>query len=320
MKLMITENEANRRLDKFLKSYLKNAPLSYIYKLIRKDVKVNGKKAGPDKMLNLGDELSLYISEEDERAFRGERKVTKQKRQFRIAYEDKNLLIVEKPFGLLTHGSEIEKKKTLTNQVIAYLIEKGDYDPAERAFSPAPVNRLDMNTTGLVIFGKDGNAVKSFNMMIRQRDHIKKYYLTVVKGELKKDLYLEGKLEKDRDENRVSIGQTGKDIETIVKTKEQANGFSLVEVELVTGRTHQIRAHLSYAGYPVIGDVKYGDGQLNRKLSKKYGLTTQLLHAERLYFEKMTQDFEHLNGLEIRAAMPEEFNRIKTGLLTGGIR
>ena len=269
-------------------------------------------------MLALGDELVLYIGEEDEKALRGERAAPKGKRQFKIAYEDENLLVVEKPFGLLTHGTSQEKKKTLTNQVISYLIEKGDFDPSERAFSPSPCNRLDRNTTGLVIFGKNSNSLKNFNLMMRERNRIKKYYVTIVKGEPGKKLHLFGKLEKDSGDNKVSIGSEGKEIETIARVVEKANGYSLIEAELVTGRTHQIRAHLSKAGYPVIGDVKYGDSRLNKKLSKEYGLTTQLLHAERLYFDKMTQDFEYLNGLEIKAALPVEFDRIKKGLFTGG--
>ena len=320
IKFEITENEAERRLDKFLKSYLKNASLSHIYKLIRKDVKVNGRREGPEKLLNTGDELIIYISEEDEKAFRSGRVAQKQKRQFGIAYEDKNLLVVEKPFGMLTHGTSLEKKKTLTNQVLAYLIEQGDFDRRERAFSPSPVNRLDRNTTGLVIFGKNSKTLKNFNLMMRERNRIKKYYVTIVRGELAGSLFLKGRLEKDSEDNKVKIGTTGKEIETIVRVIDKANGFSLVESELVTGRTHQIRAHLSHAGYPVIGDVKYGDSRLNRKLSREYGLTTQLLHAERLYFDKMTPDFEYLNGIEIKAAVPPEFERIKTGLFTGGIK
>ena len=319
IKFVVSQNDENRRLDKFLKSYLRNASLSHIYKLLRKDVKVNGKRAKHDAVLVAGDELTLYISEEDEKALRGGREAPKLKRQFKIAYEDKELLVVEKPFGLLTHGTADERKKTLANQVLSYLMEKGDYDVAERAFSPSPVNRLDRNTTGLVIFGKTGNALKCFNSMIRERASIRKYYLTIVKGTLQGDLKLRGKLEKDCEENRVTIGNSGKEIETIVKLIDEAGGFSLVEAELVTGRTHQIRAHLSHAGYPVIGDAKYGDGALNRKLGTKYGLTTQLLHAERLYFEKMTNGYEYLNGLEIKAALPAEFSKIKDGLFFGGM-
>lgn len=318
IKFVLSQNDENQRLDKFLKKYLRNAPLSHIYKLIRKDVKVNGRKEKPDRILEPGDEITIYISDDEEMIFRGDKKSAKQTRQFDIAYEDKNLLIVCKPFGLLTHGSRSEKKKTLTNQVISYLIETGEFNPSERSFSPAPVNRLDRNTTGLVIFGKNSNTLKNFNSMLRKGNCIRKYYLTIVAGKLKGDLILRGKLAKDTSENRVSIFEgsetCGKEIETLVKVIDNVNGFSLVEVELVTGRTHQIRAHLAHEGYPIIGDAKYGDQRLNHDISKKYGLTTQLLHAERLSFNNMSAGFEYLNGIEVKAAIPAEFRRIKEEL------
>lgn len=316
IKFAIAQNDENQRLDKFLKKYLKNASLSHVYKLIRKDVKLNGKRAKPSSLLSLGDELAIYISEEDEKNFKSAREDPKQKRQFRIAYEDENIIIVDKPFGLLTHGTSSEKKKTLANQVISYLVEKGEYDPSEKAFSPAPVGRLDRNTTGLVVFGKNSTALKNLNMMVRERNCIRKYYLTIAAGEISKDLLLKGALSKDPDENRVSVqgssGTGGKQIETAAKVIEKAAKYTLLEVELLTGRTHQIRAHLAHAGHPVIGDAKYGDVRVNREVAAKYGLTTHILHAERLLFEKMPPYFEYLTGLEACAALPREFGRIKS--------
>jgi len=315
IKFSITENDGNQRLDKFLKKYLRNASLSHVYKLLRKDVKVNGRREKPETILYAGDEIILYISEEDEKAFKSDRVISKQKRQFSIAYEDKNLIIVSKPFGLLTHGDSFEKKKTLANQVTGYLIENGEYDTSEKSFSPAPVNRLDRNTTGLVMFGKNSMAVKNLNLMIKERSHIRKYYSTIVVGEIKKDITLKGRLEKDTVENKVSIsdefGEDGKEIETVVKVISSAKGFTLVEVELITGRTHQIRAHLAHAGCPVIGDTKYGEKHSNWKINQKYGVTTQILHAERLYFDNMLPYFDYMSGLEVKAELPKEFKKIK---------
>ena len=155
IKITITENQGNQRLDRFLKKYFDRAPLSHIYKLIRKDVKVNGKRQKEDTMLAAGDELTIYLSEEDAKALQTVKKHVKAKRQFRIAYEDENILVCEKPFGLLTHGDHTEKKNHLANQVVDYLIQTGAYQPRlEKTFTPAPANRLDRNTTGLVIFGK----------------------------------------------------------------------------------------------------------------------------------------------------------------------
>ncbi len=191
IRVEIGKNEQNQRLDKFLRKYLENAPLSYIYKAIRKDVKVNGKRCKEDTMLALGDEVTLYMQEEDVRKFQRKQRTSRAKRQFKVAYEDEHIIAVEKPFGLLTHGDSTEKKNHLANQVVDYLIEKGDYNPRlEKTFTPAPVNRLDRNTTGLVLFGKTNGALQNLNQMIRDKDKINKYYMTIVSGQLKKELHL----------------------------------------------------------------------------------------------------------------------------------
>lgn len=319
IKLTITENEDNQRLDRFLKKYLKSAPLSHIYKMIRKDVKVNGKRATIESILQLGDEISIYISDEVVSSYRERKPMAKTKKQFNIAYEDENILIVEKPFGLLTHGDQTEKKNHLANQVAGYLADKGEYNPSlERTFMPSPVNRLDRNTTGLVIFGKNNKTLQSLNKMIREKDYISKFYLTIVSGQLKKELQLKDKMEKDRANNTVTVssldGSDGKIMETIARPLKTAKGFTLVEVELVTGRTHQIRAHLASAGYPVIGDAKYGNRSINQKISKQFGLNTQFLHAYRLKFENGIEPIEYLKGKEVISQLPLNLEQIKESL------
>lgn len=316
IKIIIGQNEENQRLDRFLKKYLKNAPLSYIYKIIRKDVKVNGKRGAIDTVLNLGDQIALYMSEEDIEKLSAPKAHHKSKKQFVVAYEDENIIIVEKPFGLLTHGDINEKKNTLANQVVSYLIEKGDYVPrVEKTFVPSPVNRLDRNTTGLVIFGKNNGSLQSLNKMLREKGYVQKYYLTIVSGEMLKPLVLKDKMEKNREENIVKVmdmsEEGGKVMETIARPLVAKNGYTLVEVELVTGRTHQIRAHLGNAGYPVIGDAKYGKPQINRKIQEKYGLTTQFLHAYRLCFEKGEKPLEYMAGVTIEGNLPENLQHIK---------
>ena len=319
IKITIAENEENQRLDRFLKKYFRNAPLSYIYKLIRKDVKVNGKRAAVESLLSFGDEIAVYISEEEAKAFQEKKTLSHAKKQFRIAYEDENIIIVEKPFGLLVHGDKNEKKNTLANQVAGYLAEKGDYSPGrEKTFVPSPVNRLDRNTTGLVIFGKNNKSLQSLNRMIREKGFIRKYYLTIVHGEMKKELILKDKMEKDEKSNKVRVfdlaSEDGKIMETIAKPITAAKGHTLVEVELVTGRTHQIRAHLAKAGYPVIGDVKYAMKGQNKKIEQTYHLTTQLLHAYKLCFDDGVPPLAYMKGAEVRANLPINFEAIKQSL------
>lgn len=316
IKLVITENEDKQRLDRFLKKYLRNASLSHIYKLIRKDIKINGKRGNVETMLNKGDELTLYISEEDFKALTLRKKTHRAKKQFNIAFEDENLIIVEKPFGLLTHGDSHEKKNHLANQVISYLIEKGDYRPArERTFVPSPVNRLDRNTTGLVMFGKNSKSLQTLNLMVRERGYVSKFYLTIVVGELRDQLVLRDKMKKDNNKNMVKVmpmeEEGGKVMETIARPIVSKNGFTLVEVELVTGRTHQIRAHLSRAGYPVIGDTKYGNLMANKKINKMFGLTTQFLHAYKLSFHQAEQPLAYMMGKEIEGVLPQNLEKIR---------
>ncbi len=315
IKLIIKENEKDQRLDKFLKKYLKNAPLSHIYKLIRKDVKINGKRAKIETFLNVGDELNLYISDDELAKLTENKKNIKTKKQFNIAYEDENILIAEKPLGLLTHGDATEKKNHLANQVISYLIEKGDYSPnLERTFSPAPVNRLDRNTTGLVMFGKTSKSVQVLNKMLKEKNCIDKYYLTIVGGNLKEEIVLRDKMVKSEKKNMITVlnsdSDEGKDMETIVKPIMYRDGFTLVEVNLITGRTHQIRAHLAQAGFPIIGDTKYGNRALNQKISQKFDLSTQFLHAYKLSFMKCEEPLHYLERKKIIAKLPKKFLEI----------
>ena len=322
VKVQITENDAGQRLDRFLKKYLKRAPLSAIYKIIRKDLKLNGKRAKEDTILRDGDELTFYLTQESLDEMTRPPKKQKARKQFRIAYEDANILIAEKPWGLLTHGDKTEKKNTLMNQVCGYLQERGEYDPSqEKTFTPSPVNRLDRNTTGLVIFGKNAASLRTLTKLLRERDAISKYYITIVSGQFSEEMVIDETLLKDEKTNTVKVAKDGgKHAVSIVRPLEVGKHYSVVEVELVTGRTHQIRAHLASKGYPLVGDSKYGTSKKGKQANARartLGVTTQLLHAYRLVFGEMPgeedgapEGFAQLTGLDVKAHAPEEFERV----------
>lgn len=318
IKFTIGENQGNQRLDRFLKKYFAKASLSHVYKLIRKDVKVNGRRKTPETVLNVGDELTLYISEEEAEAMRGRKNIPKVKKQFTIVYEDENILAVEKPFGLLTHGDGKEKKNHLANQVLDYLIAKGDYDPvSERTFAPSPANRLDRNTTGIVLFGKNSEALRELNSMLRERDGIEKFYLTIAAGRIEGEIRLKDEMVKDEKKNVVSVSENGgklMDTEVFpVSYGKRDGGYTLAEVKINTGRTHQIRVQLAKAGHPIIGDTKYGNDRVNRLIKQRYGLSTHLLHSEKLIFGKCREDgpLYYLQGKKLECPVPDNFRRIK---------
>ena len=324
--ITITQNDADQRLDRFLKKYLAKAPLSAIYKIVRKDVKVNGKRQKEDYMLRPGDVLSLYLADQDIEAYSQKTRPHTAKRQFTVCYEDDNLIIVSKPYGLLVHGDKTEKKDTLANQVVDYLIETGAYSPrAERSFVPSPVHRLDRNTTGLVIFGKNAEALRVLSAMLKKEPDcseesqngsagraLRKIYLTIVEGRLEKELHLKNKLLKDEQRNRGKVlplsTAEGKYIETIARPVYSNGRYTLTEVELVTGRSHQIRAHLSRAGHPLLGDTKYGGHSAADR-------TTQLLHAWKIEFTDAPEPLAYLNGKTVEAPLPFDWKITQTRLL-----
>ncbi len=314
---VITVNDAGQRLDRFLRKYLCAAPLSTIYRTIRKDVKLNGKRPKEDTVLAEGDVLQLYLMDEEIDVYTRRRKgAHTAKRQFAICYEDENILAAAKPYGLLVHGDSTEKKNTLANQVTDYLIETGAYVPRlEKSFRPSPVHRLDRNTTGLVLFGKNAAALRALSAMMADKGTgVEKYYLAIVCGELKEELVLENSLLKDERTNKVRVlpagDERGKYIKTIIRPLESGEGFSLCEAQLVTGRSHQIRAHLAHAGYPIAGDVKYCTPAQARLARQRLGETTQLLHAYRLVFMQPEGGLAYLKGKEIKAQPPLDFSDI----------
>ncbi len=297
--VIINSNDENQRLDKFLTKLCRNMPQSFMYKAIRKkNIKVNGKKSEISYRLQAGDKVDLYVNDEffEDEEYNDSYRTLNPK--LNIVYEDENIMLLDKPSGLIVHDDDSEKVNTLLNYMKAYLYQKGEYKPdQENSFVPSLCNRIDRNTQGIVIAAKNAEALKIINEKIKQRE-IKKYYLCLVQGKLKnKSGTLTGYLVKNTEQNRVYIhNEKIKDAKSIVtKYKVLAEGklTSLVEVELLTGRTHQIRAHFASIGHPLAGDGKYGTNEFN----KKVGLKTQALCSYKIKFEFSDQNaLSYLDG------------------------
>ena len=312
----ITGKEENQRLDKFLLKYFNNAPKSFVYKMLRKKrIKFNGKKAEGNEIIKNGDKLQMYIAPETMDSLMSEKEIVKAERHFGIVYEDDNILVVSKPAGLLSHPESSADKNTLIDQSLYYLYEKGEYDMSkESSFTPAICNRLDRNTGGIVIAGKNLAAVQAVNKAIAQRK-IKKYYITMVRGEFTQEKELFGYHVKDELTNTVKVlkkeAPGAKKIFTKVKPIAVKDNFSLLEIDLITGKSHQIRAHLKSMGYPVIGDRKYGEMRVNTRFKDKYGLNNQFLFAYKIAWHENEGVMAYLNGKEFTAVLPDYIENIK---------
>ena len=296
--LTIGKNDAGQRLDRFLSKALPLLPPALAQKYIRiKRVKVNGGRAQRDQRLSAGDVLQLYINDEffdkpsEENLF-----LTLFKPHLTVVYEDEHLLLADKPQGMVVHADETEKVNTLINHIQAYLYQKREWNPKwENAFTPALCNRIDRNTGGIVIAAKNAEALRILNQKIKDRE-IDKRYLCIVHGTPRPASgRLEGQLFKDAKENRVYVTKTpqkgSKTCITLYQTLQSRGGLSLVECELITGRTHQIRAQMAAAGWPLLGDGKYG------RLDKRYDRKYQALYSYKLTF-RFTTDAGCLSYLD----------------------
>jgi len=303
---------AGQRIDKFVRKWLKDVPLSAIFKAFRKgDIKVNGKKAKEKYSLVEGDLIETYYINSKPK----KKEFIRIDNNFKVTYEDENMLILEKWPGVLVHSNSEAGEPTLTDYVLSYLYDKGDYEPEkEVTFTPAPCNRLDRNTSGIVLFGKNFEALKALNEMIRERK-IKKYYTALVKGKLKDAVY-EGYIYKNEDSNISTVFNSEKPntkkIAMEVKTIQTCGSFSLIEIELITGRSHQLRAHLSHLNHPIVGDNKYGDKKLNSFFNNKYGLNYQFLYAYKLVFKNCPEKLNYMENKTIAESLPPILKKIKT--------
>ena len=227
--------------------------------------------------------------------------------------EDKNILVVNKPTGILIHGDENEKRITLSNKVLSYLYNKHEFNPNEQGFIPGPVHRLDRNTSGVVIFAKNIIASQLLMEAFKNHEGIIKHYLALVKGKINKSGEINAPLIKDANTGLVKVDSISQNAKTAITTYElidYKDDLSLVDVLLVTGRTHQIRVHFAYINHPLVGDNKYGDFAFNKEFKKKYNFENQFLHAYSLSFINLKGELSYLNNKVFSAKLDEKKNEI----------
>lgn len=349
----ISTNEAQQRFDKYLKKLLKEAPDSFIYKMLRKkNIVLNGKKSDGKEMLAVGDEVKIFLAAETFEKFSGLKVVNEAQnakevssveqgisaselQQYQkayhdlqknsneklvIVYEDEHILVVNKPAGVLSQKAS-PTDISVNEWLIGYLLEKGRVTAQSlTTFKPSVCNRLDRNTSGMVVCGKTLAGSQYMSKIIKDKS-LEKYYHCIVPGIVQELERIQGYLYKDKKTNRVSIYQSIEQmpknhqkeasfIDTAFQTIQTTKQVSLLEVQLFTGKTHQIRAHLASVGHPLIGDTKYGSEKINRQYSQM-GATSQMLHAYRLVFPKTEDErFSKLSELTLICEEPAIFKRV----------
>lgn len=328
----INSNEAGQRFDKYLKKLLSQAPGSFVYKMLRKkNITLNGKKADGSEKLNIGDEVKLFFSDETFEKFTSLENSTTTGNSGSIAekypcipldivYEDADILVINKPVGMLSQKAT-PSDISANEYIIGYLLKNKSITKEELVtFHPSICNRLDRNTSGLLIAGKSLNGLQNMAKQLNDRS-MEKYYRCLVKGKITGEQLIEGWLKKDEKSNSVKIYKEEVSDSKYIKTGYKAvenfsfsdnnikETYTLLEVHLITGRSHQIRAHLASIGHPIVGDSKYGDRKVNGKFVKEVGIHSQLLHAYRMKFE---------DGNEVTAPLSKEFQRTLEYLKNNG--
>lgn len=305
----ISENDAGQRVDKFILKTFPKLPKSLMFKEIRKkNIKVNKKRTDPSALLKQGDVIAFYLKDDVLEEKVKHYDFTKASKQLDIIYEDENILLINKKVGMLCHPNGSEYVDTLIASVKRYLYEKGEWQPeSNTTFTPSLANRIDRNTGGIVIAAKNAEALRVLNEKIKNRD-IEKYYLAVVHGKMDKETdTLTAYLSKDTVKNKVTVYDSEKENAKKIVTKytvlEYKNGKSLLEIDLKTGRTHQIRAHMAHIGHPLLNDGKYG---------KEQGRYRQALYSYKLVFNMNdTGTLAYLNGRAFEITDCELFKAFK---------
>lgn len=290
----VNENDSGQRLDRVLLKKFPSLPRSLMYKEIRKkNIKVNRKRCDAAYLLCNGDVVELYLKDDVLQEKKTYYDFMRAPKEIDILYEDKNLILINKKAGILCHPDSREYVNTLISSVKRYLYEKGKWDPENDTFSPALANRLDRNTSGIIIAAKNAASLKELNDAIKARN-IEKHYLAAVHGEFKvKSATLDAYITKDEKKNTVTVYDSETDNSKKIITKytvlDSYGGKSLIDIDLITGRTHQIRAHMAHIGHPLIDDGKYG---------KEAGRFRQALFSYRLIFKSGFSNLSYLEGRE----------------------
>lgn len=300
----INKNDSGQRVDKFLSKAVPKLPKNLLYKYIRlKRIKLNGKRCEISTRLKEGDSMQLYINDEFFECESGELGFLTAPAELDIVYEDENILLANKKSGLVVHDDESGTNDTLINRITHYLYNKAEYNPQkENSFAPALCNRIDRNTSGIVICAKNAEALRILNQKVKDRELHKKYLCITVGIPVNKKAELKAYMIKDEKTKTVTVySKPNNNTKTMITKykvlkENTALGLALLEVDLITGRTHQIRAHLAHEGYPLLGDGKYGSNRVN----KEFGVKTQALCSYYLGFDFKTDagDLWYLNGKE----------------------
>lgn len=334
IEIIIGENQAGQRFDKYLGKLLSNAPSSFYYKMLRKkNITLNGKKAEGKEKLAVGDCVKLFLAQETFEKFSGSKEEANLKlpKELAIVYEDKQIILWNKPVNMLSQKAK-DTDISLNEYFLSYLVSSGQLKQEDfQTFKPSICNRLDRNTSGLVICGKTLSGLQKMNELLKTRE-LEKYYICAIKGELKEAVSLEGYLKKDSSTNKVQLSKCEAEDSAYIQTeirplltfmlstnlvnkngkegKQNKQLCTLAEVHLITGKTHQIRAHLASIGHPILCDYKYGDRKLNDNIKATHGVSEQLLHAYRLVFPKLKEPFTEISERTVQTDFPARFRKL----------
>lgn len=338
--ISISKNESGKRLDKFLSQYFSNTSMGFLYKMLRKkNITLNKKKADGKEILQNGDVISVFFSDEtydkfankfvtdDEGSTEEYLRAFKKLRDIKVVYEDDDILLFNKPAEILSQKSD-GGNLSINEYLIGYLLSENSLDQSTlKTFRPSVCNRLDRNTSGIVICSKSLDGARAMSSALKERS-LEKYYRTYVWGRIDGDARIEGYLKKDNKINQVKLFdkevQGASKIETSYRVagtyslmlKDKKYDVTELEVELITGKTHQIRAHLSSIGHPILGDSKYGYSVRNAILKDELDIRFQLLHAYRIVFPVDYTDIPTLSGREFKADLPERFEKLSQKLFS----